>query len=204
MVFAEQRIVRICETEVKSIERGLEDKLDPNSRTVAFLSLSSDPLFFSWLFYAPANQAFAIQMVTKDSSELSTKTLLRIPSQPTGHYGIIDIQFNTEGNSPPLIKQFEIYGPNFLKRDQATDRDSQYKSPRLLEMSVRDKVDLFQAAQDKLSRRSLFYSPQSEHKSNLVELLHGNCVALCYFTEEEDAGKPLKHLEHVIRVIADE
>ena len=204
MVFAEQRIVRICETEVKSIEKSLEEKLDPNSRTVSFLSLNSDPLFFSWLFYAPANQAFAIQMVTKDSSELSTKTLVRIPSQPIGHYGIIDIQFNTEGNSPPLIKHFEVFGPNFLKTDCASDGNSQYKSPRLLDMLVRDKVDFFRVAQDRLSRRPLYYSPQSEHKSNLVELQHASSIALCYFTEEEDAGKALKHLEHAIRVIDDE
>ena len=106
MVIGEQRIARHCENEVKSLEKNFEAMLDPQSTTLKLCSLNPDPLFFSWLYHVPANHSVAIQIQTKASE--STSTLLRIPSQPTGHYGIIDLQFNTEGTSPPVINEYKL------------------------------------------------------------------------------------------------
>jgi hypothetical protein len=203
MVFAEQRIIRVCENEVKSLEKVFETRLDPRSSTIEFRSLSrTDPQFFSWLYHAPPNKSFAIQILSKESNEMSTTTLLRIPSQPTGHYGIIDIQFNSEGTSPPLIKQLEVYGPNFLKAEQSTGKDSHFMSPRFLGLVVSDKADVFAASKEQV--RSTFYYLAKQQQSTTHPCRPGVPVALCYFTEQETAGAPLMHREFIIWASADD
>jgi len=204
MVFAEQRIVRVCENEVKSLEKSFEARLDPRSSTIEFRNLSYDPLFFSWLYHAPPNKSFAIQIQSKESVEVSTTTLLRIPSQPTGHYGIIDLQFHTEGTTPPLIKRLEVFGPNFLKAEKSGGKDSHFMSPRILGLALSDKTDAFTAIKERQMRNARFFYFDTQQQSTTHACDPGAPLALCYFTEEEAAGTPLMHREFVMRASADD
>ena len=204
MAIGEQRIARHCEDEVKSLEKYFEAMLDSQSTTLEFRSLNQDPLFFSWLFHAPPNHAIAIQIQTKVPGAQSTSTLLRIPSQPTGHYGIIDLQFNTEGTVPPVIKQLEVHGPNFLKAEWSCAGASQYKSPSLLDLVVSDPQDAFRIIQERQSRNTMAFGMDATGKSSVLQCYRGKSVALCYFTEEETGSGPLMHREFIIRAFVDD
>lgn len=204
MVFAEQRIVRLCENDVKSLERELETRLDTRSSTLDFRILNHDPLFFSWLYHAPPNRSFAIQLQAKDSNTITTTTLLRIPSQPTSHFGIIDFQFNVDDSSPPLIRELEVHGPDFMRAQQSSEKGSQFRSPRYLGLVVSDHSDVFKVAQEKLKRTPIYFSLDTHQQPTTHSCQPSAPLAFCYFTEEEAAGAPLMHREFVIRASVDD
>jgi hypothetical protein len=198
-VFKEQMTARFCRAEAKKLESRFEELLVMNADQVHLRKMTSDASFCSWLYFAPAGEAFELQLQTKEA----TSTMFRVPSRSSSHYGLIQIQFDADDSAAlPTFKSFALFGPDFKHYSQTAEKDTMYADIKLLHEPIGNNVNPIDLRAAIAPLSMPWQLPKPNQATHVFCSSHQKAV-LAYFTAVEQPGAAkIKQEEFAITVVA--
>ena len=208
LVYGLQRVARDLETVSRDVEASVNGLLLPHENEVSIMQISCDQHYSLWLFNAPPGKAVEVQLQYKSSDQISTETLMRIPSRTSSHYGTIELQFDSD-TSPPMtrVRQLSVFGPDFRKAELLARDSLKFDDIRFANQVLPRQVLYVAKRSQGITRGGLriqngmVMKDEIQKSSMRSKTIGADQFVLCAFDEVEDTGKKITQVNKVIRVV---